>query len=329
MIVRLTPDSGSSSVGLVRPDDLPTRVLEEQVPAALLEPSGIVRSAPGAELATARLQSLGLRLAWLGAGVVPLLGALWVVNTIGGPFTLIVAALLLGLSTAVFGWAVGRLRLSEGMQALAQDRLHDALLSFNALVGAAERHRPRVIVLALLGRAEAHWRLGDRLRAQAALDEAEAHIRRADGEDGERIDEGVRRLLFARQAQLAAVLGELERARSWLAALERLEPASTRHGALERHHQLVRTTRWLIAFHADPDASVELGPTSDDAPVSLLERALLAWVSDRCGDAAPAQALRDELIAIESRRALMGLRVRTPRLAAWIEGLHASRKGYR
>jgi hypothetical protein len=262
-----------------------------------------------------RLRASAMSLLLAGAAVAPLAGALAALHLIGGPFTLITAAALLGGSTAVIGACHGRRALARGYAALAAGDTVGAGRSFDALIANAERVVPGVAAWAFVGRAELRWKRGELDAAAFALEQALAHLRRSDPRL-QAAEPGLRWVLHAHRAQLAAVCGRRARARE---ALEQLEDSAA---PVELYDQLRRRSRLVHAFHV---GDAELCPDIAGPPDSALELILRAWQALARGD----QARARELFASFDAAELGELQARFPRVVTWARSQQRRRVGYR
>lgn len=262
-----------------------------------------------------RLRASGISLLLAGAAVAPLAGALAALHLIGGPFTLITAAALLGGSTAVIGACHGRRALARGYAALAAGDRAKAARSFDALIANAERVVPGVAAWAFVGRAELRWEQGELEPAALALEQALAHLSRSDPKL-RAAEPGLRWVLHAHRAQLAAVCGRRTRARE---ALDQLEGSAA---PVELYDQLRRRSQLVHAFHVGEAA---LCPDITGPPDSALELILRAWQALARGD----QARARELFASFDAAELRGLQRRFPRVVDWARSQQDRRVGYR
>lgn len=255
----------------------------------------------------------------------PVLAALAVLQLLGGPLTLICAALMLAMSTAVLGRCHGRLALARAELALARGRYVRAAREFGRLTAEAGRVAPSVAVRAYLGRAELEWSRGQNEAAGASLRRARGYLARlgpAQANARARLSLG----LHALACQLACVDGRLEDARRELAGLAEL--ASEAGGDSRAATQL-----WLCAGLVGVTAEAPVGgapqrpagPRFASASELVLDVVLRAWRAHRRGD----ESRSRQLLGTLDGRALALLQQRWPRLADWASTRQLSGPGYR
>lgn len=226
-----------------------------------------------------------------------------------GMYFVSLPAILLGLR-----WSWDAQQINKIVAIITQDRLEEAKRR-------CEKTRswfPGLNLLLDTHRGHVYWRTGDHERAAKALD---AGISRA-----ERPIVGHKSIIYWQavlmRAQLAAVRGELDRARDLLRHAE----AGPRGDYIEAERQMAKL---VLAFHTDDTSAlpedlfdwIRATLTSTSFGPSV---AILAWVCRRRGDDEIADLLMGQ---VADRIEPWHLDAAMPRLHAWIEGTHRADSG--